>query len=52
MILNEVNFSSETLGLLSSMYVLLLQCKLAKMKNMVKSGEILEEVENIVRKLG
>ena len=33
MILNEVNFFSETLGLLSSMYVLLPQHKLEKMKN-------------------
>ena len=32
MILNEVNFFSETLGLLSSMYVLLPQGKLEKMK--------------------
>lgn len=33
MILNEVNFSSETLGLLSSMYVLLPQRTLTEMKN-------------------
>lgn len=33
MILNEVNFSSETLGLLCSMYVLLPQRKLEEMKN-------------------
>ena len=33
MILNQVNFFSETLGLLSSMYVLLPQRKLAEMKN-------------------
>ena len=33
MILNEVNFFSETLGLLSSMYVLLPQRKLEDMKN-------------------